>query len=107
MIEAEEEWQAKLVDLEEQLKATEDQLKKDRRLANEKLTEVANAKRTLQQKLESANKKNGLLNDLLDQYQRSSEVTKLFYLKKQYKIFIGFILYRQNTVHDLLKHNKR
>ena len=78
MIEAEEEWQAKLVDLEEQLKATEDQLKKDRRLANEKLTEVANAKRTLQQKLESANKKNGLLNDLLDQYQRSSEVIKLF-----------------------------
>ena len=78
MIEAEEEWQAKLVGLKEQLKATEDQLKKDRRLANEKLTEVANAKRTLQQKLESANKKNGLLNDLLDQYQRSSEVIKLF-----------------------------
>ncbi|KAI9270383.1 hypothetical protein BDA99DRAFT_557216 [Phascolomyces articulosus] len=73
MIEAEEEWQTKLTDLEEQLKATTDQLKKDRRLANEKLTEVVNAKRFLQQKLESANKKNGLLNDLLAQYQRSQE----------------------------------
>ncbi|KAI9495428.1 hypothetical protein BDB00DRAFT_814644 [Zychaea mexicana] len=73
MIEAEEEWEVKVTDLTDRLKATEDQLKKDRRLANEKLTEAVSAKRTLQQKLESANKKNGLLNDLLDQYQRSSE----------------------------------
>lgn len=74
MIEAEEEWQAKMTDLQERLRETEEQLKKDRKLANEKLNEALNAKRILQQRLESASLKNGLLNDLLDQYQRSHEV---------------------------------
>ena len=75
MIEAEEEWQIRIANLEEHLRSTEEQLKKDRRLANEKLTEAVNGKRSLQQKLEAANLKNGLLNGILDQYQGSSEVS--------------------------------
>lgn len=75
MIELEEEWQARLADLEERLRETEEKLKKERRIANEKIAEATAAKHSLQQKLETANTKNKLLSSLMNQYNRSSEVS--------------------------------
>ncbi|KAI8879251.1 hypothetical protein K501DRAFT_336199 [Backusella circina FSU 941] len=59
--------------LETKLKEANDRLKRDRRAANEALNEHINIQRTLKHKLASSNERNGLLSQLLEQYQQSSE----------------------------------
>ncbi|KAI9316730.1 hypothetical protein BX666DRAFT_1877998 [Dichotomocladium elegans] len=77
LIDLEEEWKNRLVEVEQRMKEAEEQLKKERRLANEKLSEAASTKRALHQKLEASSMKNGLMSNLLDQYQRAETLTKL------------------------------
>jgi hypothetical protein len=63
--------------LETKLKEANDRLKRDRRAANEALNEHINIQRTLKHKLASSNERNGLLSQLLEQYQQSSEVSTM------------------------------
>lgn len=74
LVQVEEDWEKKFTDLENKLTMAENKLKNERRLAKERISEVLHAKRTLQQKLQAASRKNELLNELLDQYQTSIEV---------------------------------
>lgn len=74
LVQVEEDWEKKFTDLENKLTMAENKLKNERRLAKERISEVLHAKRTLQQKLQAASRKNELLNELLDQYQTNIEV---------------------------------
>lgn len=56
MIEIEEEWKGRVADTERRLKEAEEQLKKDRQLANEKLHD---AKRALHKRSDGSNSRNG------------------------------------------------
>lgn len=74
LVQVEEDWEKKFTDLENKLTMAENKLKNERRLAKERISQVLHAKRTLQQKLQAASRKNELLNELLDQYQTNIEV---------------------------------
>lgn len=74
LVQVEEDWEKKFTDLENKLTMAENKLKNERRLARERISEVLHTKRTLQQKLQAASRKNELLNELLDQYQTNIEV---------------------------------
>ena len=56
MIEIEEEWKARVAETERRLKEADEQLKKDRQLANEKLHD---AKRALHRRSEVSNTRSG------------------------------------------------
>lgn len=84
LVQVEEDWEKKFTDLENKLTMAENKLKNERRLAKERISQVLHAKRTLQQKLQAASRKNELLNELLDQYQTNIEVKTYSCLLKLY-----------------------
>ena len=84
LIQVEEDWEKKVTDLENKLTMAENKLKNEKRVFKERITEALHAKRTLQQKLHAASKKNELLNQLLDQYQTNTEVKSYPCISKLY-----------------------
>lgn len=69
--------QHKIEALEEKLRNTQEAVKHERALAKEERIHQSNAARALKQKLISANKKNEILNNLVEQQRRLSEVSNI------------------------------
>lgn len=69
-------WPHKVEILEEKLKNTQETMKHERALAKEERIHQNNALRALKQKILSANKKNEILSNLVEQQRRLSGVSK-------------------------------